>query len=391
MSELALLPVLGMNVVSRVDNLRREGGWFVRDVNNVDVLSDGRLSLRQGFEKMVDLPVRDVWQSPLHGDVFAVLGKAWGVLDVASGDFRALLDDVGSDSVCCVVLNNRVVLSCGRGVFVYDGVRVLPLGLDTPPALLVLPASGSLSAGSYGLAVAWLRDELEGGLSELASVDVVDGGLSFSLPLCLDKSVTGARVYMTSCNGGELLKLGDYALDCGVVSVVSMPVLGRAAVNGFMLPMPSGLFLQVWRGRLVVARKNVLYFSQSLAFHWHDARFDFVQLPQRVSFVVAVEGGLWVGQSTGVVFLSGSDLAGMQFVWSGAKSPVAGSGVLLPAEVVPDVSGGLPVAAWLAENGWVLGTAQGQLIERQAGVMAGVSGMSGQSVCVNRRLFGLVL
>ncbi|ULJ66672.1 hypothetical protein [Wielerella bovis] len=390
MSELRLLPVLGINNVNRVDNLKREGGYFVQDAVNVDIESDGRFALRRGWRKLFDVGLRDVWQSPLHGDVFAVLGNQWGVLNLVSGSLNVLIDDVGEMPVSHCLLNNRVLMACGCGLFVYDGVNVLPLGIDAPPSPWLLPEHGSLPNGTYSVAVAWLRDELESGLSPIAQIDVLDGGFSFTLPVCLDETVTAARVYLSHTNGGELLKLGDYALDSGTVSVVSLPALGRAAENRFMQPMPTGKFVQVWRGRVVTARANVLYFSQALAYHWHDARFDFVQLPQRITFVVAVESGLWVGQVTGVVFLSGSDLNGMQMVQMAAKKPIENSAMLLPSDELGEVSGGLPCAVWLAENGLVIGTASGQLVECHAGVLTGIAGTGVNAVMNGRRVFAAV-
>ena len=387
MSEIKLLPVLGMNNVARSDNLARESGRFALDAVNVDIFNDGRIALRRGWRKLFDVGLRDIWQSPLHKDVFAVRDNQWGVWDSVSGSLKVLLDDVGEMPVSHCLLNNKVLMACGRGLFVYDGVKALPLGLDAPPSPWLLPESGSLPNGTYSVAVSWLRDNLESGLSPVAMIDVVDGGFSFTLPVCLDKTVTAARVYLSHSNGGKLLKLGDYALDSGMVRVVSLPELGRAAENRFMQPMPTGKFVQVWRGRVLTARANVLYFSQALAFHWHDARFDFVQLPQRITFVVAVESGLWVGQVTGVVFLAGNDLNSMQQVQTAAKKPIENSALFLKSDELGEVSGGLPCAVWLAENGFVIGTASGQLVERHAGVLRGICGVGANAVMSGRRVF----
>ena len=390
MSEMKLLPVLGMNNVARADNLKRESGYFVQDALNVDIFDDGRFALRRGWRKLFDVGLRDVWQSSLHGDVFAVQNHQWGVWDKVSGSLKVLLDDVGAMPVSHGLLNNKVLMACGRGLFVYDGVKALPLGIDAPPSPWLLPEKGSLPNGTYSVAVSWLRDELEGGLSPVAMIDVLDGGFSFTLPVCLDETVTAARVYVSRPNGGELLKFGDFETDSAMVRVVSLPTLGRSAENHFMQPMPTGKFVQVWRGRVLTVRANVLYFSQALAFHWHDARFDFVQLPQRITFVVAVENGLWVGQVTGVVFLSGNDLNSMQIVQTAAKRPIENSAMLLPSDELGEVSGGLPCAVWLAENGFVIGTASGQLVERHAGVLQGIAGSGTSAVLSGRRVLAAV-
>lgn len=387
MSELKLLPILGMNNVARADNLKRENGYFVQAAHNVDIHADGRISLRQGWRKLFDETLRDVWQSPLHGDVFTVSDNAWGILDTVSGSLKILLHDVGSASVYHCLLNNRVLVSCERGLFVYDGTQATPLCIDAPAAPLLLPENGSLPNGTYAVAVSWLRGDLESGLSPTSHIDVSNGGLQIALPFVFDNTLTAARVYMTQANGGELQKLGDFALDTGTIRIVSQPNLTRAAENRFMQPMPSGKWVQMWRGRLITVRANVIYFSQALAYHWHDPRFDFVQLPQRITFVIAVENGLWVGQVSGVVFLSGNDMNNMQIVYTAAKKPITNSAITLQSNELGEISGGLPCAAWLAENGFVIGTATGQLIERHAGILQNIKANHAQTTIANRRIF----
>ena len=153
--------------------------------------------------------------------------------------------------------------------------------------------------------------------------------------------------------------------------------------------MPSGKFLKLWRGRLLVARANRLLFSEAMAFHLHDERFGWLQFPQRITFVQPVEGGIWIGQVNHVVFLSGQDVANLTTMQTSGKPPVPESAILLGANEVGELSGGLPVAAWLAENGWVMGTANGQLVETQAGVMSAIMGQAGQSVLFERRVLTL--
>ena len=392
MANVRLTPVLGMNTVARDDGLQRGGetpALFLRDAVNVDIHADGRFSMRQGVRKVSDKAYRDVWQSALHGDVFAALGEEWGKVNIDDWSFVPLAQ-CGKGKVWHEVVNNRVMMASDEGILVYDGQAVKRLVIETPPAPLVLDYSGSMEYGLYGVAVAWLRGKQESALSAMTAFDVVQGGLSVVLPLCTDASVTGVRLYLTRCNGGELLLAGDYSLDVAKVDMPLLPDLGRAAVFGYLSPMPSGRFLRLWRGRLLVARANVLLFSEAMAFHLHDERFGWLQLPQRITFVQPVEQGIWVGQMDHVVFLAGQELGNLAIMRTSAKPPVPESAMVLGANEVGELAGGMSVAAWLAENGWVIGTSDGQLFELQAGVMSGVGGQMGQSVVCGRRVFGLL-
>ena len=391
MANVSLMPILGMNTVARDDNLQRGGdtpALFVRDAVNVDIHSDGRFSMRHGVRKVSDLALRDVWQSPLHGDVFAALGDKWGKVDTQDWSFQTLAQ-CGKGRLWHDVVNHQVMAASDEGILVYNGQAASRLVIDTPPAPLVLESSGSMESGSYGVAISWLRGQLESAVSAMATLEVTQGGMSVVLPMCTDDAVTGVRLYLTRCNGGELLHAGDYAIDTAKVDMVLLPRLGAAAGFRYLSPMPSGRFLKLWRGRLVVARANRLLFSEAMAFHLHDERFGWLQFPQRITFVQPVEGGIWVGQVNHVVFLSGQDVANLTTMQTSGKPPVPESAILLGANEVGELSGGLPVAAWLAENGWVMGTANGQLVETQAGVISGIMEQTGQSVLFGRRVLTL--
>ena len=63
----------------------------------------------------------------------------------------------------------------------------------------------------------------------------------------------------------------------------------------------------------------------------------------------------------------------------------------LPAEAVGAAAeGGREVAAWLAENGYVLGTASGTMLELQAGTLKGITSLYGSSVLAGRRIITAV-
>ena len=123
------------------------------------------------------------------------------------------------------------------------------------------------------------------------------------------------------------------------------------------------------------------------------AAAGFLQLPQRVTFVVPVDDGLWVGQVDHVVFLRGHALEELSVDFRNTKRPVPGSGVTIDSEMLDDKldNAGMTCAVWLAENGHVVGTGQGQTFEMQAGVMKEIHANSGQSIFFDRRFLTATL
>lgn len=392
MADIPLIPVSGMNNVSEDAALQRETGLFVREAVNIDISAAGRVSTRRGVEQVSPVPYRNLWQSPLHGDTFGTLGDRWVKVDLLTWTHEELAQ-VGVGDVAHEILNNAVSVATPAGIFVFDGSSAKRLTLDTPAAPWVTTGSGSLEPGTYGVAVAWLRGTTESATSPISSVEVpAFGAMDVTLPLCLDGTVTGARLYLTRQNGGELARAGDYALGASI-NIPLLPELGRPPAFRHLSPMPTGKYLKHWRGRILTAKANVLRWSESLAYHIHNERHGFVQMPQRVTFILPVDGGIWVGQVDHVAFLEGASPDSLSLVRKKSLAPVPGSAIEIDAETLgAELSqGGAASALWLAANGYVVGTASGQVIELHAGQLKGISGSSGTSVVLDRRLFTAVI
>ena len=386
-----LTPIRGMNNAQPDEALRGDEGTHVRDAVNVDIDVAGRVRMRPGRRKLTDTPLRNLWQSPLHGDVFATLGGQWVKVNLQDWTTVALAP-IGEGRVAHVVLNNRVLAAGPAGLLVFDGAQALPLTLDTPAPPLVEAGTGSLPGGHYGVAVAWLRGDVESSLSPMTSCSVAEGGgLNVTFPLAFDASITGIRLYLTRQNGSELNRAGDYPLNPAQVSVPLLPKAGAAAQWLHMEPMPTGPHLGVWQGRLVTASGNVLRFSEAMAYHVHDPRHGFVQMPQRITFVAPVDGGIWVGQVDHVAFLAGSMPQELVLSRKTGKAPVPFSVTYLDAEMAGEVSaGGAAVVAWLADNGFVLGSPGGQVLEPQGKRLKGIRGQAATCIGFAGRLTAAV-
>jgi hypothetical protein len=62
-------------------------------------------------------------------------------------------------------------------------------------------------------------------------------------------------------------------------------------------PMPVGKYFDYWNGRLLTADKNIIYFSEPLAYHLNDEKYGFVMLPQRITFIAC--GWWYLGGASG--------------------------------------------------------------------------------------------
>lgn len=394
MKPTSIYPLAGIDNASPYDDAlqvkgsrSQEARTFLRDAVNVDISDTGRASMRPGLRKVADVALTNLWQSPLHRDTFARLGDQWVKVDPSTWGCQPLAT-IGESPVSHLVLNSTVLVAGHDGIFQYDGATARRFTLDAPPPPMVAPGAGSLGPGTYGAAVAWLRGTTESPLSGVTHCTLgADGGIDVTLPLCLDATVTQVRLYMTRQNGGEPLRGGDYPISTTFVSLPLLPELGAPAQFQYKEPMPTGAYLAYWRGRLLTARTNVLLFSEAMAYHVHDPRHGFVQMPQRITFVAPVDGGIWVGQVDHVVFLAGSSLGELTLYRKTAKPPVPGSVVALDAEDTDGLTGkGGAVVAWLAENGFVLGSPDGGVEEKHDRRLGGIAGKQGSSAVFANRL-----
>lgn len=396
MSEFRLTPLAGINTVAE-DAAMVIGGdtprVFSRDAVNINLSPDGRATLRPASRLATATRYKNLWQSPLHGDVFGTLNDDW--VRISPLDWTCeILSEVGDGAAFHQVINHQVVVAAPAGLFVFDGLTAKRLTIPTPPAPLVVSDTGSLSAGTYGVAIAWLRGDTESATGAIAFVDVGDsGGMTVTFPPCLDSTVTGIRVYLTTHNGGALGRGEDYAINTTWVTIPLLPERGAAPQFQFLSVMPTGKYLSYWRGRLLTARFNLLCFSEAMAYHLHSERHGFIQLPQHITFVLPVDGGIWVGQVTHVIFLSGMQPDELTVQQKASAAPVPASGILVDADTIgADLaqSGGV-VGVWLAENGYVAGTASGQLVELQARNLSGITGTAGTSVVLDKRILTVVI
>lgn len=404
-----LFPIVGMSNVKSDDELVIQGNTpstRVRDAVNIDITASGRLALRKGAELATAIGFKNLWQSPLHGDVFATLERDLVIVDPQTWEHRIIYSNINPKIISYDVVNNSVFIATANEILIYSGGNeAQSLNIDTPAKpVATIGNNGHLFGGTYVVAVAWLRGGTESGLSETDSIhfdnvsdssnfDIDKYKIDLALPYCLDPTITGVRVYVTTRNGSALLHHADYPVGTLSATITDVEKLGMPAKFEYLSPMPSGRILKYWQGRLLSVDKNMIRFSQPMAYHLHDERHDFVMMPQRITFMQPVDGGIWVGQVDHVVFLSGNQPSEMSFGKKTSQAPVPNSAICLDAEQVgSDIAqGGAKTALWLSANGYVLGTSGGQVIELHAGVMKGISAKSGTSVVVERRVQTIVV
>jgi hypothetical protein len=377
-----------------IDNVSKDTGLApgaVVDAVNIDFDRDGVLERRPGLgtAKVAAAGRKALWQSPATGVSLAQVGTAiseatWDETDLTLAA-RATLASDDRASFCDLPQGYAFANRTTIGRILPDGTT-RGIGVEDANAPGATPAgSGGMYAGQYAVAIAYLRGDEEGALSALSFVQVVEGGgILLALPQPAEGDVTAIAVYATQPNG-EVLHLREVA-PVGLPSyMLGQRAPGRIASTQGLARMPGGNIVRTWRGRLLVARGNVVLVSPPLRYGLYDPRHGFVQESERIVLLEPVDSGFFVGTAKGVVFYRGTEPKNLERVRTNGARPIPfASGAALASDFGGDLGASdKRVAIWLAENGFVVGMPDGSLLQPQSQRIRLTAG--GGAIALNNR------
>lgn len=131
-----------------------------------------------------------------------------------------------------------------------------------------------------------------------------------------------------------------------------------------LIPMPGGHWLEYWNGRLVVARGSTLLFSEPLRYDVHNPMTGYISLGGWIEWMVALEGGLYVGLADRVLWLAGTQLRDLRVVTVAGRS-APGMALAVPGEVLGAEAPGR-FAVFLTASGFAVGDASGTVTYPQS-------------------------
>lgn len=367
------------------------------DCYNGDFNSNGKFAVRPGFAKVsAEAGMHSLWSPRLNAAyALAVRGTELVRLTMAGETIDVEpLADLPSNAPMSFDSYGGMQVYATRDVIgvVAQAAGAIPIAPPdaTRPIATVSVGIGGLYEGRYSIAYAWADEKgREGALSDMVTIDVPQGGgISLSFPDAGGQPGAVRRVvYRSPANGDKLYYAAD-ALAAQTYLILGERNLGRATDTQFLRRMTGGQFVRGWRGRLLVANGRTLKISDPLNYGLYSPRHGFVQFPERITFIEGVEGGVYVGQGTGVVFLDGSRPGEWNAKDTGGGPPVPGSSMLVSSDLF-DPQLQLPpgdCAVWLASNGYVLGQPSGQISEPQAKRISLPATAAGKTAVFDRRL-----
>lgn len=342
----------------------------LRAAMNIDLDRDGKLRRRQGFTLAKSLTnCCSLWAHVDYPFLFVASG---GMLH----SFNASLETVASVALTSsapisyalaagrVYWSNGLDMGCVRdGVFETWALEQPGGNPDLSPSVGI----GGLEAGCYQVAATFLHsDGRESGATLATLVDLATGdGIQLAnIPQPTSADIEFVRLYRTSHNGDVLFLAMD--IPVGLTSMLlGHQQLGRALETQFRQAMPAGQIVRLHNGRLLVARGNVLYWSDTFNYGLTKLTENYVQFSHEITMLEPVghagNASLYVASGDRLFSVLGEDpktwarsIAASYGVVRGASCSVDGKSLGL------DTTG--DVAVWMNKTGSLVAGLQGGLL-----------------------------
>lgn len=350
-------PFRGVNNRRRVDDLTvtedRKKVDLLASADNVDIIDDGSVRTREGYSKVCEGEFHSLWGDG-HEYGYAVRGQELVAID-RNRELRTIVSGmVPGLPIAYVRRLGTVLWSDGFRLGAIE--RLTPLSFPAAPMPLASaqPATdGSLEPGQYQLLCSFVGPLGEGPSSPPVSVEVgANGAISISdLPSLEDNELI---VYMTGPNGTVFNRV-DYVEFEGRARIATAADLGAPPQTVGLAAMPAGRVLCNHHSRLLVARENLLIYSEPFAPLLMNPVSNFIAFEAPISVIASCGGGVFVCAD--------------KTYWLEGELSLANRREVLPYGAIPGSVSADPriseVVYWVSPRGLVRGIASGEAVNVQ--------------------------
>ena len=351
----------------------------LREAVNVDLDLTGRVKRRAGYTRLLAGQAHSLWANPdyllcvLDGDLVRVNPDTPETTLIRAG--------VGSDPISYAQVANLLYYTSrtvrGR-LDLYTGTHYAGFAPPNPEGSPTLTAAtAGMAAGVYQVVLTYasaLGEESGAGLADTIELTGSQGIRLTNIPQGDAKRI---RVYCSPPNGDKLFRQTEVGMGTTELVLTSF-VRGKQLSTQFLEPLPAGDLLRYFRGRLYCVDGPVIWHSQPIHYGLHAPDDDYLPpFAEDITLLEPVEEGFFIGAG-GTWFLNGSGPADFVLRFLGAETPIPGTGLTLPAELIdPQLTG--RAAYWLTADGPCLALPGGVLRYPTRDSLPGFSATSGVS------------
>jgi len=196
------------------------------------------------------------------------------------------------------------------------------------------------------------------------------------------------RIYMTSVDGTELYQAAEFDADTTSFTI-SAHQMGRRPDTKKLSRLPYGYIIRAHGSRLYIATNDFVFFSEAFMPHLTNEAHDFLPTTGFTSMVQPVDGGIFIGDQTGVFFYRGDDPKEFDPIKVSSEVPVFGTAISVPGAFLPKKYASTETSAiWLSKSGYHIGLASGEVVRlhtRQVSLPSYVQGCTAFSIQDGRK------
>lgn len=384
-------PSFKLEKFSGLDNINSETtipANVLKVADNIDITRNNQLKRRNGFQKTLSSCATAAW-----GDDGIFLFISEGNLCRLSNDFLSKItlkqDLFENQFLTGKRYQDKVYWSNNNEIGYIKNDVSYSIGLPTPQHPTISQVVGYMPSGKYLLSFTFLTKEgLESPPSNFAVIDLPDGsGLYFSnFIVPSDGRIDKVVVYLSTTNGQVLyralilnkdVQTATYKGDAGKLNYQLRTL--------YLQPIPSGHIIRLFRGHLIVAQNNTIYFSNPYNLEFYNPLSNFVSLEDRITNLEPTLEGVFVTTYSASYFLAGRVPSEWQLVKLREHGGITGTMQVVSTENFGSqpLDGGQAVV-WATEKGLVVGTEQGQTINLTSKFFNFPKSINGASVFVSK-------
>jgi hypothetical protein len=334
-------------------------GYYLREADDVDI-DNSRSIRRREVEKLLETRTNcsSFYMTSDGTYYFVQLRVIYRVeIELIEGAYNVTTFEVFT------LQDNGALNWCESGVDLYfsndseagritAGV-VYPLGLPTPAAPTCTPIAGTMTAGTYQVAVSHYNEDTyeEGGVSPSSNpVLATAGGLTITLPAAT-AGATHVNVYVSTLNGSTPMLAATVLAGTPSVDLTANPITTREAGIRFEHPLPVGkLFMS--NGKLCSFSGDTVYVGTPFRPGYYDTVAGYIPFPSPVTIAIENQNGTYIATENTTHWFPGdlSDVKDMirdPLPFGGVK----GTEFSHPAD---------PTIGWFSENGFIVADLTGK-------------------------------
>ena len=299
----------GINNRAPTDRLPKDesGRRAVADAVNVDLTEAGTFQRRPGAERVVTgSNTRSLTNSGGYG-YYASAGTLYRFDGSTSSAVATLASPFAN--VCYAETPLGLVWSDGFTLnLIRSGstARLAP-AVPNPAPVAVGQAGGSLRAGMYAVCFATVSSTGQrSALTEPYFVDVPENG---RIRLTMAALPANVDVFVTAPDGDvfyrdRTLPIGTTLQDLSIITSSGEPMVHEVTAS-----LPPADFLAHHEGRLLSAQGQFIRYSLPYNLGLYKPGSGYIALPEIVTLMAAVEGGVYIATASKTWFLSGKDVS----------------------------------------------------------------------------------